>query len=344
MKRRRILPKRSRSAVTIAELLVVTAIIAMLLALFLPATRTANEAARRNNCSNQVRQILLAALNRESNTERFPLAISGAMAANKITARGPSPMANDDGYSFLVPLLPYMEETTLYEEICAASNDFSAPLAASQFKLTNSDVENIWNRPVGLVVCPSFPGDVTATGQYSPVARPQVSNYHALVAACVAGDDHEFPDHDPMIGGVLVTKRTSQEGLHIRELTDGTSKTAMLTESREEAWGAWFSGTSVSTVAFPPEAARYASFLQQESARREIPLGLNYGSSDGSTFFWAGRKDQRRWGPSSAHAGDVVMSGFADGHVKTLNNGISADVYFRLVARGDGESADSDLW
>ena len=37
------------------------------------------------------------------------------------------------------------------------------------------------------------------------------------------------------------------------------------------------------------------------------------------------------------------MSGFADGHVKPLNNGIDADVFFRLVARGDGESTGEDF-
>ena len=76
---------------------------------------------------------------------------------------------------------------------------------------------------------------------------------------------------------------------------------------------------------------------------------MNYGKradaprDDPSLPFWesgSGGRDTREWGPSSAHSGDVVMSGYVDGHVKALNSGIDAATYFRLTTRGGGEPAD----
>jgi len=339
-----------RAGFTLVELLVVIAIIAMLVLLLLPAVQAAREAARRNNCSNAVRQMVLAVLNKESATSRFPLAMKGVTALDKITARAPAPYTEEDGYGFLVQILSYMEETALYDQMSQLSEQFKLPLNGNHFKISGTR-EYVIERPVELAICPSFPGENIAQGRYRPLTKPQVSNYHALVAGCVDGSRHTFADLNPTTGGMIVTKQASPKGLKIGDAKDGTSKTVIIAESKGETWTAWFSGVSTSTVALSPETVQCSRVLRNKpdgypAPQPEVPSGMNYGRRASAPrdstdpWFWETRKDKREWGPSSAHSGDVVMHGYADGHVKALNSGIDAKTYFRLTTRGGSEPAD----
>src|SRR3954452_9596518 len=64
--------RRVRQGFTLVELLVVIAIIGILVALLLPAIQAAREAARRNQCTNNLKQLSLGALNLESTYKQFP--------------------------------------------------------------------------------------------------------------------------------------------------------------------------------------------------------------------------------------------------------------------------------
>ncbi len=96
---------RRSSGFTLVELLVVIAIIGILVGLLLPAVQAAREAARRMSCSNNMRQISLAALNYESAYKRLP--------ASRIS-RTADRLGPASGISVHARLLPFMEATSTY--------------------------------------------------------------------------------------------------------------------------------------------------------------------------------------------------------------------------------------
>ncbi|QDT15176.1 DUF1559 domain-containing protein [Alienimonas californiensis] len=97
-----------RPGFTLIELLVVIAIIAILVSLLLPAVQQAREAARRSQCQNNLKQLGLAMHNYHSTYGVFSSASGG-------TTKGA--LHNDGRLSYLVPLLPYMDQTALWNEI-----------------------------------------------------------------------------------------------------------------------------------------------------------------------------------------------------------------------------------
>ena len=108
----------NRFGFTLVELLVVIAIIGILVGLLLPAVQAAREAARRMSCQNNLKQMGLAMLNYESAYKKFPSALMGARVG----------APQDDGVSWAVALLPFIEQTPLYNQLQTASLALGAPL------------------------------------------------------------------------------------------------------------------------------------------------------------------------------------------------------------------------
>ncbi|MCA9130872.1 MAG: DUF1559 domain-containing protein [Planctomycetales bacterium] len=109
------LNRSSRHAFTLVELLVVIAIIGILVGLLLPAVQAAREAARRMQCSNNMKQMGLALHNYESAYKRLPVAIWGENRNNNFN--GTSSAFDDDGYGWMVSILPFVEQTNLYNQL-----------------------------------------------------------------------------------------------------------------------------------------------------------------------------------------------------------------------------------
>jgi prepilin-type N-terminal cleavage/methylation domain-containing protein/prepilin-type processing-associated H-X9-DG protein len=101
---------RTRRGFTLIELLVVIAIIAVLIALLLPAVQAAREAARRSQCTNNLKQIALAVHNYISATQALP-------TMYVFYAIGPGGTNTGQDYSGLARMLPFLEQNAIYNAI-----------------------------------------------------------------------------------------------------------------------------------------------------------------------------------------------------------------------------------
>ena len=96
---------QSNKGFTLVELLVVIAIIGILIGMLLPAVQAVREQARRVSCLNKIRNIALACVSYESSNQQFPAAVSNRTE------------------SYLVRILPFLEQNSLYDQFRATSGD-----------------------------------------------------------------------------------------------------------------------------------------------------------------------------------------------------------------------------
>jgi prepilin-type N-terminal cleavage/methylation domain-containing protein/prepilin-type processing-associated H-X9-DG protein len=133
------------SGFTLIELLVVIAIIAVLIALLLPAVQAAREAARRIQCTNNLKQIGLAMANYESTYTMFPLGGMTLVNANPANAGNWGAEAGNNGLSWTALILPFLEQNPTYSSI-----NFSTGTANNMVAFAT-----VWYTRLGVFSCPS---------------------------------------------------------------------------------------------------------------------------------------------------------------------------------------------
>ncbi|XZE54532.1 DUF1559 domain-containing protein [Planctomycetaceae bacterium SH139] len=139
---------RSHRGFTLVELLVVIAIIGILVGLLLPAVQAAREAARRMQCSNNLKQLGLAFHNYESAVQTFPPAY---FVDNRLNAQTWGTM-----------ILPYMEQTGIdaaYDSRVPCFNE--APALGYPAAVVQTNMALI-STPLSMFACPSAPGDAVS--------------------------------------------------------------------------------------------------------------------------------------------------------------------------------------
>jgi prepilin-type N-terminal cleavage/methylation domain-containing protein/prepilin-type processing-associated H-X9-DG protein len=195
-----------RPAFTLIELLVVIAIIAVLIGLLLPAVQKIREAAARVQCQNNLKQIALAMHNYASARGHFPPAFKGEGAP-----------AYFDSWSALAELNPYLEQTAIYHRM-----DLSVPTYESTipFNITAANQFAV-QQTVKLFLCPSDKMQPVTIGPAYGVPVLGPTNY----AACNGSGGNGGSPWDA--DGAFIAKRV----MRIADITDGTSNTAMLSES-----------------------------------------------------------------------------------------------------------------
>lgn len=196
--------KRNR-AFTLVELLVVIGLIVVIVALLLPSVRVSREAARRMQCSNNLKQVIYALHYYHEMNGHFPPAMGGT--------DGATPLSGNQGrLSGLVALLPYLERNAEWEQLSSPSTfdgiDYPAMGPAPWV-----EEYPLWKLQIPTYTCPTALREAAASA-----AR---TNY----AFCI-GDMTQAIHDPPVVRGMFACGRTTR----MSDVADGTSNTIALVE------------------------------------------------------------------------------------------------------------------
>jgi len=356
------MPQRPRHAVrgfTLVELLVVIAIIATLIALLLPAVQMAREAGRRTTCMNNIKQLGLAAHTHVTARRTFPLGLE--MRTDSITSKS----------TFMIALLPYMEQTTLFQSwdftnsanntttnpstsrsaarvagmVCPSDelleNPFTLASTGSTFSPATSASGNVY---AGLYSATSYAGNYGGTGSY----YTSFSNYPIVPNGLLfmTGPDTKLK----MPGGSLHTLSSNHQNLPAvkpLQVTDGLSKTILFGEKyhRDPDFDTWTSDNSgLKMYQFSVWAwsgGRKGTAMLFGSAAVPINSTVRSLQPANPTTPNISTQDARlnAWG--SGHRGGAVFA-LTDGATRFILDTISLQTLASLSTRNGGESLASD--
>ncbi len=315
---------------TLIELLVVIAIIGVLVALLLPAVQASREAARRAQCTNNLKQIALAAHNYESTHSVFP---PGQMKLSFAT------MPRFRGFSLFVNMLPYLDQQPLYNRW-----NFSDPLANTIGTTANTALV------LGSLLCPS---DIIPENPVQNGIR-----WYGIASYGGNGGSQTHPPTALTSDGIFHATGPAAPGFRqVRpaEVRDGLSNTLFFGERNhlDENYDTFFqAGWTIEPMWmwgwWAPSGGNFGLSDVTMSAHAPInyKLGFSYASRPASVASQAdfAAYDALRvssWG--SQHPGGAVFA-LADGSVRFLKDTTSQQVLRALGTRAGREALSADTF
>lgn len=258
----------SRRAFSLVELLVVISILGILIGLLLPAVQHSREAARRGQCLANLRQMGIALHAYHGVYQVFP--------PGGVEWRPPQSTKGERQLAWSVYLLPYLEQKNLYDAL-----DLSTPFDSAANRTDAATVLPVY-------VCPSVPRDVGL-----------VDGRGACDYGGIYGERITSPN-DPPKGTMLYDR-----AIGLREITDGSSSTLVISEDANWPDGQWINGRNIFDQAFPINAA--PSF--ENDIRSLHPGGANGLLGDGAARFFSESLELRVLAGVCTRAGGEVVSG-----------------------------------
>ena len=309
------LPRMHRSAFTLIELLVVIAIIAILIGLLLPAVQKVRAAAARTQCTNNLKQLTLAAHAYHDAIGYLPMGSSGPMNGNNSFPAGWSdPLYGSSlpwgHFSWAAVILPYVEAGNIYNQINFTVNSYATAIWEDI-----SGGGNPTNRgPAG-----------NAANELAATSMPKVFLCPASLRGSSDTNSTTQKDYGVNGGtGACCPERTAagMDGVawvngkvRLVDITDGTSNTFYLLEKSNYQDQSWLPDTY---------GSNHFIWVHHPSQ----------GYVQGSTLPNVDAFNNR--GPQGYHTGGVMVS-MADGHVQFISNSIVNATYLALFTRAAGD-------